>query len=121
MNNENKELISQDELYLIIINYILTTLDTGLRDGSYWDSNSKLGHFYWRLVDGDGSTHIIGARRCSDHWAIYNDHRDDKGRNTNIKVFHDYIEFFEYSEFGDFDKEFMRGLYLKIKEVVEGV
>jgi hypothetical protein len=40
--------------------------------------------------------------------------------NVNIKVFEDHVEFIEDSEFNDFDKEFMHGLYLKIKEFVEG-
>ena len=120
MNDENKKLISQEELLDIMFDYIKPELDKCYSSGNLWTNGSEAGAFDWYLYNGVG-THgrAVGSRLYDDnHWIIYNDYYDEK--NTNIKVFEDHVEFIEESKFTDFDKEFMRGLYLKIKEFVEG-
>ena len=113
----DKELISKSKLHDMIYNYIKPELDKCNNTG-YWIDNSLQGAFYWRLINGVRHIRYIGARLYNDYWGIYNDWCADE--YTNIKIYTDHVEFIEESKFTDFDKEFMRGLYLKIKEFVEG-
>jgi dCMP deaminase len=117
MKMNNEELISQNELYDIMYNYLKPTLNECKKRDGIWGSTSPTNAFSWTLNDDNGYRYI-GSYLYSDHWEIVND--DYKEENVNIKVFIDYVEFIEDSEFIEFDKEFMRGLYENIKEFVEG-
>jgi hypothetical protein len=99
-------------------NYLKPTLNECKKRDGIWGSTSPTNAFSWTLNDDNGYRYI-GSYLYSDHWEIVND--DYKEENVNIKVFIDYVEFIEDSEFNDFDHDFMYGLYMKIKEVVENV
>jgi hypothetical protein len=117
---DNKELMSQEELSDIMFDYIKPELDKCYSSDGFWTYGFPAGAFCWNLVTGVGNRNrIIGSREYKDHLDIHNGAYFIEG-NVNIKVFEDHVEFIEDSEFNDFDKEFMHGLYLKIKEFVEG-
>ena len=119
MNNNNKELMSQDELHDIMYNYLKPELNKCKEMGGVWADSSNAGGFYWNLGIGVGyRARISSSRLCINHWKIYNN--THKEENVNIKIFNDHVEFIEDSKFTDFDRDFMYGLYFKIKEYVEG-
>jgi hypothetical protein len=121
VNNENKKLISQSRLLVIVYNYIKPELDKCYSSGGDWDIFSMPDVFAWDLSDGVGNRNRnIGARLRNDHWVIFNNCYYIE-EHVNIKIFNDHVEFIEDSEFDDFDHDFMYDLYMKIKEVVENV
>ena len=117
MNDNKKELISQSRLKKIMFDYIISELDKCDLIGRGWSYGCLAGTFYWRL-NGGYRARDIGSRLCNDYWGIYNDQCTDE--YTNIKIYPDHVEFIDESKFTDFDPDFMYGLYMKIKEVVEG-
>lgn len=115
---DNKGLISQDKLCDIMGNHLKQELDECEETGGSWRYGSLSSVFSWKLYDSLGYLNRhIAARLCDDQWEIYNNYYDDK--DVNIKVFEDHVEFIEESDFDDFSKDFMRGLYEKIKEYVD--
>jgi hypothetical protein len=118
MNDNKKELISQDELYDIMYNYLKPELDKFNSSGCSWAHVSRVDTFYWNLYNNvEHRIHTIGSCLYNDYWGIYNDWCADE--YTNIKIYTDHVEFIEESKFTDFDRDFMRGLYDKIKEYIE--
>ena len=120
MNNENKELISKNELYDIMYHYINPTLDECIAHGGDCVNLSRDGVFYWVLHSGVGARdRRIGACLFKNRWRIYN--RYDADNYANIEIYSDKrVLFYVVSEFDDFDKAFMYGLYMKIKKYIEG-
>lgn len=124
-NVKNNKLISQEDLCSLVGEHILPIIShhggvlISGDDGTFIQCDNV--DFVWFLRNSVKVWKYAGfARLIDDHWAIYTDRYNKENLNVNIKIYKDHIEFNNNSKFEDFDKEYMYGLYEKIKEYVEG-
>lgn len=117
-------LITNTELMCDIIHeYIKPELDKCIDNGGYWRHAFYNDFFCWYLTcDSSGIVKKLGSLVIKENdeiigFDIYNTNYSNKN-HANIKIRKDRIEFIEDSEFKDFNRDFMCGLYEKIKEYV---
>lgn len=125
MNNK-KGFIPKDKLKEIIYQYIKSDLiKVELRD-SYWSHNSYMNEFNFTIGSPrEYDSRVIGCTLISSEelrWVIYvKDPHSMDGSIPIIIIFENKVEFIDDAKFTVFSREFMCGLYLKIKESVENV
>ena len=116
--NNNKELVSRDELFPLVkgwVNQVASSrLDIQLETSSFLKDNRVW--FYLTDINFGNMYRYIAVTLIEDHWVIYNDWHAEEF--INIKIFKDHIEFNEDSMFVDFTKEEMYNLYTLLKEII---
>ena len=114
-------LITNTELHDIMYEYISPEIDKCTTNGSAWYYGSFAGFFYWSLCSSSSySSVVIGSSFIKENdeiigFDIYNTYGSNE-KCVNIKIRKDRIEFIEDSKFCDFNRDFMHGLFEKIKE-----
>lgn len=114
--NNNKELVSRDELFPLVkgwVKQVASRLGAEImtsfpRDKRLW--------FYLTTTDLGNLYRYIGVSLIEDHWEIFNDWYAEEF--VNIRIFNDRIEFNENSKFTDFTREVMYNLYTLLKEII---
>ena len=119
--DENVDL-TEEKIYDIMREYLLPEIKKCKKVGSSWYYGSDAGHFYWNFPDVNGNRfgnryRVLGSRLVNGWWHIYNDHFDsDTESTTNVIIRKDHVYFIDGSTFKAFDRDFMYGLYEKLKK-----
>ena len=123
-DKEEYKMISRNELYDIMLDYLRPRLEKCEINYGSWDGSSDACLFCWCLSYAfSGSNAAVGSRIIKENgeiigFDIYNTY-SQKAEYVNIKIRKDKIEFIEDSKFEDFDKDFMNGLFNAINSSAE--